>query len=53
MQFIAADNIELFCLLSDRESPYKKISAFLLTDKDSKSATKVFTARDVAGVPQV
>lgn len=37
------DNIELFLSSSHRESPYKQISTFLLSDKESKSAIKVFT----------
>ena len=29
--------------ITDRQSPHKRISTFLLTGNDSKSATKVFT----------
>ena len=43
MKFIEVDNIELFFSPLHRESPYKRISTFLLSDKNSKLITKVFT----------
>ena len=43
MKFIEVDNIELFFPSMHRESPYKRISTFLLSDKNSKLITKVFT----------
>ena len=43
MRFIETDNVELFLSSSHWESPYKRISTFLLSDNDSKSTTKVFT----------
>ena len=43
MLFNVASKINLFLLLSSRESPYKSISFLILSDKDSKLSSTDLT----------